>query len=186
LLAVSLTVLAAGGVILASRSGSAQEDATGGPAGAPRYTVGHSEGHNLIVTDNRTGNLYFYTADKDKPVGSDLKLRGEVNLGSAGKLAIRPKGSGEATGGGKTAARGGKAPATITLIVRADAEVLIEGDRTTQSGAERTFLTPALPKGQRFSYDVVVRWREGGKVVERKHKVEVSGGARVRADLTGK
>jgi hypothetical protein len=57
----------------------------------PRYTVGETEGHNLIVTDNKTNTLYFYTIDKDKEVGSDLKLRGSIDLNQVGKKVIKPK-----------------------------------------------------------------------------------------------
>jgi hypothetical protein len=61
------------------------------PAGYPRYTVGDTEGHNLIVTDNQTNTLYYYTIDKDAKVGSDLKLRGSVDLTQVGKPTIKPK-----------------------------------------------------------------------------------------------
>src|SRR5262245_20992871 len=33
-------------------------------AGGPHYTVLETEGHNLVVTDNATDTLYFYTVDK--------------------------------------------------------------------------------------------------------------------------
>lgn len=59
----------------------------GGPA---RYTVIETQGHNLIVTDNSSNTLYFYTADKDKPVGSPLKLRGSVDLNNVGRPELVP------------------------------------------------------------------------------------------------
>jgi hypothetical protein len=62
--------------------------AAGGTAG--RYSVVDTEGHNLIVTDNKTNTLYFYTIDKDAEIGSDLKLRGSVNLNDVGKAVIHP------------------------------------------------------------------------------------------------
>jgi hypothetical protein len=58
--------------------------------GAPRYTVVETQGHNLIVTDNRSNTLYFYTIDKDAKIGSDLKLRGQVDLTQVGKKVIKP------------------------------------------------------------------------------------------------
>jgi predicted lipoprotein with Yx(FWY)xxD motif len=64
--------------------------APGASMGAPHYTVVATEGHNLIVTDNHSNTLYFYTIDKDKEVGSELKLRGSVDLNQAGKPEIRP------------------------------------------------------------------------------------------------
>ncbi|MFO0965108.1 MAG: hypothetical protein U0793_05925 [Gemmataceae bacterium] len=61
-----------------------------GGAGGPAYTVVMTEGHNLIVTDNRANTLYFYTIDKDAEIGSDLKLRGSVDLTQVGKAVITP------------------------------------------------------------------------------------------------
>jgi hypothetical protein len=70
--------------------GGAEREDKASPAG-PRYSVIETEAHNLIVTDNRTNTLYFYTTDKDKPVGSELKLRGTVDLNQIGKPGITPK-----------------------------------------------------------------------------------------------
>ena len=50
-----------------------------------------TEGHNLIVTDNQTNTLYFYTIDKDKEIGTELRLRGTVDLAQVGKPVIKPK-----------------------------------------------------------------------------------------------
>ena len=76
--------------ILATRSQPvlAQRGAT--QAGGPRYTVVETEGHNLIVTDNQSNTLYFYTIDKDAKIGSDLKLRGQVDLKQVGQKVIKP------------------------------------------------------------------------------------------------
>ena len=57
----------------------------------PHYTVVMTEGHNLLVTDNATSKLYFYTIDKDKEIGSDLKLRGTIDLNQVGRPIIRPE-----------------------------------------------------------------------------------------------
>ena len=59
--------------------------------GFPRYNVVDTEGHNLIVTDNRTNTLYFYTIEKEKEIGSELHLRGSVDLTEVGKPTIKPK-----------------------------------------------------------------------------------------------
>jgi hypothetical protein len=56
----------------------------------PRYTVVHTEGTNLIVTDNRNNTLYFYTIDPEEKPGADLKLRGSVDLSQVGKATIAP------------------------------------------------------------------------------------------------
>src|SRR5262249_35918242 len=63
----------------------------GGAGGMPKYTVVETEGTNLIVTDNSTNTVYFYTVDPDKAPGEDLKLRGSVDLTEVGKPVIKPK-----------------------------------------------------------------------------------------------
>jgi hypothetical protein len=35
---------------------------------------------NLSVTDNQTNIIYFYTIDKDKAIGSELRLRGRLDF----------------------------------------------------------------------------------------------------------
>src|SRR5262249_37891496 len=60
------------------------------PTGGPRYTVVHTEGTNLIVTDNQTNKLYFYTTHQGKEAGADLHLRGPADLTQVGKDVIKP------------------------------------------------------------------------------------------------
>jgi hypothetical protein len=60
------------------------------PVPAPRYAVIETQAHNLIVTDNRSNMLYFYTIDKDRDVGTELKLRGTIDLNDVGKPIIKP------------------------------------------------------------------------------------------------
>jgi hypothetical protein len=77
-------------VILLARSPSPGADREGAPTSGPRYSVVETEAHNLIVTDNSSNTLYFYTIDRDKEVGSDLKLRGTIDLNQVGKPVIKP------------------------------------------------------------------------------------------------
>jgi hypothetical protein len=60
-------------------------------AGYPRYNVVATEGHNLIVTDNSINTLYFYTIEREKAIGSELHLRGTVDLTQVGKPTIQPR-----------------------------------------------------------------------------------------------
>ena len=62
-----------------------------GAAGFPHYNVVETEGHNLIVTDNQTNTLYFYCIDKEKEIGTELRLRGTVDLTQVGKPVMTPK-----------------------------------------------------------------------------------------------
>jgi hypothetical protein len=61
-----------------------------GAGGCPHYSVVETQGHNLIVTDNQTNIIYFYTIDKDKEIGSELRLRGHLNLTDVGKEVLKP------------------------------------------------------------------------------------------------
>ncbi len=88
---------------------------------------------------------------------------------------------GQGTGKGQ-----GLAPAKVTMIVPADAKVFFDGDATTQTGTERTYLSPALPRGKQFHYNVLVRWTENGKAVEQTRRVTVRAGSRVRIALPEK
>ena len=76
-----------------------------------------------------------------------------------------------------------QAKAEITVLVPADAEVFFDGEPTVQKGAERHFVSPPLPVGKKYHYDVVARWKEGDKTVEQTRQVEVTGGAAVRVDF---
>jgi hypothetical protein len=62
----------------------------GGAVSGPHYTVVETEGHNLLVTDNASNTLYFYTVDKGEAPGAELKLRAKVDLTQVGKSAIKP------------------------------------------------------------------------------------------------
>jgi len=91
---VCMVILA--GFIAAARFQPAQAAREDAPQTAgPHYTVVDTEGSNLLVTDNKSNTLYFYTIDKDAEIGSDLKLRGTIDLNQVGKPAIAVnKGSG--------------------------------------------------------------------------------------------
>ena len=86
LLAVGLTW----SITTRSAPARAEADKDAPATTGPRYSVVETEGHNLIVTDNQTQTLYFYTIDKDAKIGSDLKLRGKVDLKQVGKEVVKP------------------------------------------------------------------------------------------------
>lgn len=90
--AVLFMALIVGGLAILSQKqaafGRAEDKAA---VSGPRYTVVETEGHNLLVTDNGTNTLYFYTVDKGEPVGAEMKLRGTVDLNLVGKESIKPK-----------------------------------------------------------------------------------------------
>jgi hypothetical protein len=73
---------------LPARQASGRTEEGSGSGSGTHYTVVMTEGHNLLVTDNATNKLYFYTIDKDKPIGSPLKLRASIELTNVGKNEI--------------------------------------------------------------------------------------------------
>ena len=63
-----------------------------GSGGFPHYNVVETQGHNLIVTDNRTDTVYFYSIDREKEIGTELHLRAKVDLTQVGREVIKPMG----------------------------------------------------------------------------------------------
>ena len=89
---VLAVALVAGALVFVNRGQPALGAEQAGKAvSGPHYTVLETEGSNLVVTDNATNTLYFYTVDKGQPPGSDLKLRATVDLRAVGQPVIRPK-----------------------------------------------------------------------------------------------
>jgi uncharacterized protein (TIGR03000 family) len=55
----------------------------------------------------------------------------------------------------------------LQLLVPENAEVTIDGVKTTQSGATREFVSPALTPGTQYQYKITVRYTDAkGKVVD--------------------
>lgn len=75
--------------------------------------------------------------------------------------------------------------AVLRVRVPADAEVLVEGRRTVQRGAVRTFVSPPLAEGHHFFYDLLALWVEDGREVARRRKVAVFPGDRLTVDFLG-
>lgn len=88
---VVLALMVAAGLIMfqGARQTAAAAGEEGKFTGGAHYTVVLTEGHNLLVTDNATNKLYFYTTDKDKPIGTPLKLRASLDLNKVGDEEIR-------------------------------------------------------------------------------------------------
>src|SRR5262249_36874335 len=74
-------------------------------------------------------------------------------------------------------------PAEITIIVPGNAEIFFDRQPTKQKGTERLYVTPPLVVGEKYSYEVLARWQDGGEAVEYTRKGEVGGGLRVRVDF---
>jgi uncharacterized protein (TIGR03000 family) len=80
-------------------------------------------------------------------------------------------------------ASAGPAPAQITVVVPADAKVFFNGNPTTQTGTERSFTSPDLPPGKKYSYEIRAVWTAAGKPVEETRTVTITAGAKVRVEF---
>ena len=93
ILIIGVVVLAVGLIALATTEnpvfGQVRDRIRPSTAAPAHYTVIMTEAHNLLVTDNATNKLYFYTIDKDKPIGSPLKLRASVDLAQVGEEEVK-------------------------------------------------------------------------------------------------
>jgi uncharacterized protein (TIGR03000 family) len=74
-------------------------------------------------------------------------------------------------------------PATIELVVPADAQVWFNGQATAQTGSVRRFVTPPLNANGDYSYEVKVRWTRNREPVEETRNIPVVAGAFRRLDL---
>jgi hypothetical protein len=90
-LVLALAVGLVAGLLISVQRPAPAQAREGEAAGGPRYSVVETQGHNLIVTDNKTNTLYFYTIDRDEKIGSELKLRGTLDLTQVGQPGLKPK-----------------------------------------------------------------------------------------------
>jgi uncharacterized protein (TIGR03000 family) len=74
--------------------------------------------------------------------------------------------------------------AHIMVKVPTDAEVWFGQSKTSQTGAQREFVSPALTAGQNYTYDIKARWTEGGKEVVQTRQIEISSGTWKTVDFT--
>jgi uncharacterized protein (TIGR03000 family) len=67
--------------------------------------------------------------------------------------------------------------AHMRVIVPADAEIWFDGDKTSQTGAAREFVSPTLTPGTDYSYEIRARWTENGKPVDQTRSITVRAGS---------
>jgi uncharacterized protein (TIGR03000 family) len=66
----------------------------------------------------------------------------------------------------------------VVNVPRANAELLINGNKTSQRGKVRRFVSDALAKGRSRTYKFTARWKEHGTEVERTKTVTLRAGER--------
>jgi uncharacterized protein (TIGR03000 family) len=73
--------------------------------------------------------------------------------------------------------------AYLDVRVPPDAQVWVDGDPTTQTGGERSFVSPPLEPGRIFMYEIRARWLDNGEVVDLTKQVRIRAGDRVPVDF---
>jgi uncharacterized protein (TIGR03000 family) len=73
----------------------------------------------------------------------------------------------------------------VTLIVRVPANAVLEIDQytTKSAGAERRFISPPVPIGQDFIYNLKATWKEGGRTMVGTARVQVTGGKSATVEI---
>jgi uncharacterized protein (TIGR03000 family) len=69
------------------------------------------------------------------------------------------------------------------IVPATDAQLWIEGEKTSSDGDMRTFVSPPLEAGK-YSYTFQARWSQDGKTTEQTRKVSVHPGDRITVDFT--
>jgi hypothetical protein len=88
---MGLVVLVITLVVFGLRPPTQAQQPAGQAATGARYTIVDTDATNLIVVDNGSNMLYFYTEEPGQEVGQELHLRGSLDLSEVGKPVIRPK-----------------------------------------------------------------------------------------------
>ena len=74
--------------------------------------------------------------------------------------------------------------ATLIVKLPSSAELYCDGTKMTLTGGERSFVTPPLPPGRTYPYEIRIRWIGGdGKTIELARQVQVQAGQRTLVDF---
>ncbi|MBI3412075.1 MAG: TIGR03000 domain-containing protein [Planctomycetes bacterium] len=76
------------------------------------------------------------------------------------------------------------APATIIVSLPAEGKLRVDGFQTTSTGERRTLLTPAIPVGEEFSYELQAEITRDGRSVVQTQTITVRGGETTTAPFT--
>jgi uncharacterized protein (TIGR03000 family) len=73
--------------------------------------------------------------------------------------------------------------ARVNVLVPSEATLTIQGQRMTQTGSYREFVSPPLVPGQDYTYTVRATWNDNGREASAEKSVHVAAGSRVEVDL---
>jgi uncharacterized protein (TIGR03000 family) len=102
-------------------------------------------------------------------VGS-VRAGGEVDGNAAPKVKTTPT-------------EKGRESKIHVYLPTSEAKVYFDDTLTTAKGKDRTFCSPALEEGKRYSYKVVVMWMENGREVSHETKIVFRAGEDVAVDF---
>lgn len=71
----------------------------------------------------------------------------------------------------------------IGVRVPENAQVWIDGQKTSQTGAFREFVTPSLEPGRPYHYDIRARWTQNGQEVLRDRQLSFHAGDRLMVNM---
>ncbi|MFO0876572.1 MAG: TIGR03000 domain-containing protein [Gemmataceae bacterium] len=75
-------------------------------------------------------------------------------------------------------------PANVVFRLVADATLTVDGEKTTQTGSTRRFVTPPLKAGRKYAYNAVAVWEPNNYTrITRSRKFHVVAGGEVEVDL---
>jgi uncharacterized protein (TIGR03000 family) len=77
---------------------------------------------------------------------------------------------------GPSAAHAGESPATLHVLLPADATLTVDGHPTRSLTSDRWFISPPLEEGRDFHYDLRAQFPHGGEVVTVERTVTVRAG----------
>jgi uncharacterized protein (TIGR03000 family) len=92
--------------------------------------------------------------------------------------------AGDSTQPDQSAAAPADTKAHVGVVVPADAELWFDGEKTSQTGAMREFVSPPLTLGTDYAYEIRARWMENGKQVDQTRSVTVRGGSLTIVNFT--
>jgi uncharacterized protein (TIGR03000 family) len=86
--------------------------------------------------------------------------------------------------GPETADTTATAPVFIEVRVPGTAQLMFEGEKTTQTGPSRSFVSPPLRPGRTYVYEIKAKWMENDREAMQTRKVTVRAGEQVTIDFT--
>jgi uncharacterized protein (TIGR03000 family) len=76
--------------------------------------------------------------------------------------------------------------ARITVRVSPGAEIWFDGEKTTQTGSLRRFVSPRIDSDREFTYEIRAHWLEGGREVNRTRNVNFRAGDQLVVSFTAR